>query len=58
MMEVAGSSERFRDDIQDCTVSTQKSRIQTVNRIQVHILVSVEVVVVVVFGRWVTVPEW
>jgi len=30
MMEVAGSSERFRDDVRDCTVSTWKSRIQTV----------------------------
>jgi len=48
MVEVAGSSERFRDDVRNCTVSTRYSRIQ------IHILVSVEVVVAV-FGRWITV---
>jgi len=32
MMELAGSSERLRDDVRDCTVSTWKSRIQTVQQ--------------------------
>ena len=32
MMEVAGSSERFRDDVRDCTVPTRKSKIQTIKQ--------------------------
>ena len=53
MMELAGSCEMFRDDVRDFTVSTRKSGIQTVH-LQVLMAVSVEVVVVV-FGRWITV---
>jgi hypothetical protein len=53
MMELAGSCGMFRDDVLDCTVSTRKSRIHTV-QLQVLMAVCVEVVVVV-FGRWVTV---
>jgi hypothetical protein len=54
MVELAVSSERFRDDVRDCTVSTRNAEFRPYNRLQVHVLMSVEVVVVV-FGRWVAV---
>ena len=54
MVELAVSSERFLDDVRDCTVSTRNTEFRPYNRLQVHILMSVEVVIVV-FGRWVTV---